>query len=240
MAAKELYETPLLNDANLKAYYRFNSGALTTDSSGDGVTLTNNNTVGETASGKFGYAADFGATNTNKNFYANNTLTIDGGALSISMWVKIRTEPATNTNFDLAWQSNNNNKVANILRYIDESGTKKLRFNRTALGGTAVNSDYTVTLGTSDWQHIVLTYDGTNIRGYLNGSLVAGPTAASGVGTGTLTNQGISLGGHINATGNYSSIYMDDPAFFNRALTATEILDLYNGNYPSGGFFNFF
>ena len=35
--------------ANLKAYYRFESGALTTDSSGNGKTLTNNNNITNSA-----------------------------------------------------------------------------------------------------------------------------------------------------------------------------------------------
>src|SRR3990167_2629412 len=92
MAVVELQDTYFFFDANLVAYYRFNSGALTTDSKGSN-TLTNVNTVGETASCKFGYAADTGESNSNKLFTIATNLGINGnGDISISFWAKLRTE----------------------------------------------------------------------------------------------------------------------------------------------------
>jgi len=57
MASKEINTiTGIINSANLKAYYRFESGALTTDSSGEGHTLTAISDPAESPSGKFGGA----------------------------------------------------------------------------------------------------------------------------------------------------------------------------------------
>jgi hypothetical protein len=83
----ELFETSLISDPNLLAYYRFNSGALTTDSKNSN-TLTNNNTVGETAGGIFGYGADFGAANSSKYFSISDDLGLNGQTVSIGFWFK--------------------------------------------------------------------------------------------------------------------------------------------------------
>jgi hypothetical protein len=56
----ELITTKQFVNTNLKAYYRFESGALTTDSSGEGHTLTAIGTPGENSSGKFGGAVHLG------------------------------------------------------------------------------------------------------------------------------------------------------------------------------------
>jgi hypothetical protein len=49
----ELSASTLFSSANLTAYYKFDNGAITTDSKGSN-TLTNNGTVGSVAGGKFG------------------------------------------------------------------------------------------------------------------------------------------------------------------------------------------
>ena len=56
MASQELASTSWYTDAQLKAYYRFSTGALTTDSSGEGHTLTAISDPSEDSGGVFGYA----------------------------------------------------------------------------------------------------------------------------------------------------------------------------------------
>ena len=53
---------------NLVAFYKFESGNLTIDSMNNARPLTNNGTVAESASGKFGYCADYGTANSTKYF----------------------------------------------------------------------------------------------------------------------------------------------------------------------------
>ena len=227
MAATELINLSLFSDANLQAYYRFNTGALTTDSKAS-YTLTNNNTVGETASGKFGYAADFGSSNTNKYFSIANSLGIDGDPCSFSCWVKIRTEPATNTAFGITTQQNSNTKTRNTILYEDNSGTKRLVFRR-ARNGIAFDSfTYNVTLGTTEWHNVVYTYDGTNVKGYLDGVYL---NAVASSGNGNVTSQNnFDIGVEVDQNGgisSYASSYVDDVVVFNRALTANEVAQIY-------------
>lgn len=223
MATKtvELYKYPLFfNDANLIAYYRFNSGALITDSKGS-YTLTNNNTVGETSSGKFGYAADFGSSNTSKYLSINSNLGISGvGNLSVSFWVKATSEISSGkrTIFQLV-----DNKIMFYCLYDYNSGTRNLTFSRLKIGVIDNNIKTNITLGTSDWYHIVLTYDGSTLTGYVNGSSV-GQVSSSGVGSVSLSN--VFVIGQENAQ--YWSGLVDDFAVFNRVLSATEILNYYN------------
>jgi energy-converting hydrogenase Eha subunit B len=78
-----------------------------------------------------------------------------------------------------------------------------------------------------------MTYDGTNMRGYLNGALVSGPTAASGTG-GSAFGSSVTYIGAGHDGGNtaasflhFTSGIIDDAAIFSRALSAAEIATWY-------------
>ena len=78
---------------------------------------------------------------------------------------------------------------------------------------------------------ITLSYDGSNIKLYLNGSLVSQTAWTSGYTStyGHLTNLTIGTNSHQTP----SSIYqyygkIDDIRFYNRALSNSEIQQLYN------------
>lgn len=234
MAAVELYTTGLLNDANLKAYYRMESGALTTDSSGEGHTLTNNNSVGETSSGKFGYAADFGTGNTNKYFSIADSLEVTNGACSIALWVNVNAAPATNNDYNLAWKGDSGSNVGYEIRYRDISGTKKILVRRLRAGVSSDEISYDVDFGTGTWYYLVLTYDGSNVRAYLNGSQVGSDTPSSGNGT-SFTNyfDGFCMGYSNSGLSHYPNVILDDIAVFNRQLTADEIESIYDGTINS-------
>lgn len=220
----ELNYTILKNNTNLKAYYRMESGALTTDSSGNGVTLTNNNTVGE-GTGVFGGAADGGASNSNKSLTSTNTLGIDGGAISMSFWIKLNSEISSSF-WAPIYQGNNTSKTNNMVWYEYNSGTRRLGFYRSRNGVAADSFTYNVTLGTSVWHHIVYAYDGTTIRGYLDGKYI-GAVASSGNGS-AATDIGIGILASASG-GATSSCLMDDVSFFNIALSADQIKELYEG-----------
>lgn len=223
----------LKNSANLKAYYRFNTGALTTDSSLNAVTLTNANGVADGV-GKFGGGADFGATNTNKRLYTSNTLGIDGGACSFSMRVKMRTEIGSGFMTFMTLR-NNSTKTFYEIYYDYNGGTRRIFFDRgkPGVGDQQVSVNHAV--GTSDFAHLGLTYNGTTLVGYLNGVSI-GSIAASGNGSSVVTN-GLAIGADVNGNNRCTSIH-DDVAVFDTALTAAQMLTIYEkGN--TGAFFQF-
>lgn len=223
MSAYELNKTILKDSANLKAYYRFESGALTTDSGANGYTLTNNNTVAE-GSGKYGGGADFGASNTNKSFsYANGLVDLSNSAVSFSTWFNLTTAPGTGeTQRILEWQSTVGTSRYLTLQYEDSAGVKRIRVD-------ASNSTitYNTILSTGTWYHIAFTISAAGtVRVYLNGAHVA--TGSRSTGT-TATNKivyGNNDGGTVPVKG-----LMDDTAIFTTELSADQIKELYEGRY---------
>lgn len=229
--SQELNSTALLTDGSIEGYYRFNTGALTTDSSGNTRTLTNNNTVGESASGKFGYAADFTSGNTNKDFSITSNFDIDGGNFTYIVWVNNYSNPSANE-FDYIYQESATSKVSSRIAYRDAGGTPTIDFKRTRRGVADTGPSVAYTIPTSTWTQLAITYDGTNIRGYANGVLIGGPTADSGNGSSASASK-LRIGSQDGGAGSYAKSLMDDVAIFSRALTTAEILDLYD--HPAGG-----
>lgn len=188
-SAAEISTLNLATDVNLKAYYKMSTGALTTDSSGASKTLTNNNTVTENASGKFGYCADFGTANSNKSFSIADALSYAGGAYSITMWTKIQTELTTDGDgYILARIAEATTNTMLIIEYKQENSVKKLVFQRVAYGSSVKEASYPVTLGIASWHHIVGTYDGTNLHIYVD-NVDSGAVAASGSGSSALSDK---------------------------------------------------
>jgi hypothetical protein len=81
------------------------------------------------------------------------------------------------------------------------------------------------------WQFITVTYDGTNAKMYINGTLVANIyqnyTLAS------LSRSNCYIGKSNWPTDGYSSSYFDDLRFYNKSLSQQEILELMNQNETS-------
>lgn len=209
----------LFSDPNLKAYYRTSAGFLTADSSSGGFTLTNNNSVAE-GTGKYGGGADFSNSNSNKSLSVANDFGIDGGAISVSFWVKLNAEIGSG-GWTLFMHSADTSQVDTFVRYEYNSGTRRLLFSRNRPGtvfGTEIA--YNITLGTSDWHHIVLTYNTTNLSGYVNNTSI-GSAAASGNGS-AATGPSFAFGASTYGS-EYSSVIMDDIAVFNRLLSTEEV-----------------
>lgn len=74
------------------------------------------------------------------------------------------------------------------------------------------------------WEHIVITYNGSHERAYLNGVLVDGPDASTPLED---DNYEMSIGG--SRAGKYGiKGKMDDKFLFNRSLSANEVQRIYN------------
>ena len=229
----ELISTSLFGDANLVAYYRLED---VNDSKGS-FNLTNVNSVTFT-SAKYGNGANLGASNSNKYLTVANDLGITGGAITISLWVKLLAETSADDYF-LAVQQDDSVDVDNGISYNHGGGSQTVTFRRNKANVQVQTATWSSgALGTANWTHLVYTYDATNIRGYANGVLVAGPTAASGNGDGT--NADMFRIGANRVAGEFSSALIDDVAVFTRALTAAEVSTLYtegggNPMFFSGG-----
>jgi len=228
---QEINTNALKSDSSLKAYYRFESGALTTDSSTGGFTLTNNNTVAS-GTGIFGGACDFGTGNTNKYLNVNNDMGITSGAITISLWVKPNSTPSGGASTTLFERGDSSTNTRHWIRYNDASGTIQLSYNRQRENVANDAVTYNVTLSTSVYTHLVLSYDGTTVRAYFNGASV-GSIASSGNGASGVDIDYTYIGcGRSQLSPfffNFANALIDDVAVFNRGLSAEEVRSLYAG-----------
>lgn len=224
MAAVELYETSLRLDAALKAYYRFSSGALNVDTIGghNGSAISD---PAEDASGKFAGACAFDG---------NDAYAMDDhadfkptGVFSVSFWIKL----AGGGTYGLVSAAGNIGGGAGGWCILIVGG--KLYFQ---VVSTSIQS--AASINTSAWVHCVCVWDGSYLRTYVNGAASGSPVACASIGYGTTTYP--RLGCHNSVGTNQSFLIgsLDDVAIFNgKALSATEIDDLYNGELPAASLF---
>lgn len=212
---------------NLVAYYKMETGAITTDSSGNSKTLTNNGTVTATT-GLFGDCIDLGTANSTKSLSRADGLAVDlSGAYSINLWAKLRALPATNTVFLLAdWRS-----TTGTARYVslffqqfggDGAGNYRIQSNHSEGYATDV-VNVANTIGIIDWHMYTVTATGTVVSLYVDGQKIATGTRGS---TTTAVNKTV-IGADVTPA-NYASAYIDDTSFWSRALTDAEIATLYD------------
>jgi hypothetical protein len=231
---------------NLISYWKLDESSGNASDSVGSNTLTNNNSVAYT-SAKINNGADFGDTGNTKSLITTNTLGIDGGNMSFSCWVN-KNKNITNLKYVLAaYQENNTSKVEYSIGFYSDGGNEYVRFQRGKVGVGDQVALKTITLSTGTWYHLVGTYDGTNIRLYIDGTLEA-TTAASGDGS----NAGVYTAGFSIGNNNDDSsiienaLIVDEVGVWSRALSSTEISQLYNNGaglqYPfnTGNFFKLF
>lgn len=164
------------------------------DTSGQGSAVnpfTNHNGVAFNL-GRFNKAADFGSTNSTKYLDTGTRVGYTGGDVTISLWVKISTEPSNESFRIIQLIDNTTSGTFFELRYADIVGSKTLEFSRTRIGTATVNFTSAQTLGTANWHHVVATY---------NGSTGVGTLYLDNVSLGTFTQTG--TGGHIGQADNF-------------------------------------
>ncbi|MBI3583168.1 MAG: DUF2341 domain-containing protein [Nitrospinae bacterium] len=193
------------------AYYKMENN---NDSFGTNNITTNTGTGGAC---KFGNCYTYGA-----NQYASitNSYTLNPERITVEAWVNPGTSTAT-------WATGNAYFFygANSVQFYGAAGAATVRFS-VYVNGAWTNMNYTPS-SISGWHHYVGTYDGANLRLYMDGVAVGTPVTLSGVinqfdtGTFYLTQP---------ATANNPSVSIDDVAVYNRALTAEEVLGRY-GDY---------
>lgn len=226
---------------NLISYWKLNESSGNASDSVWSNTLTNNWTVTYTT-GKIWNWADFWSTWNTKSLRTPSTLGIDGWNITISAWVKKKAN-ITSGKYCFAWyQKNGTSKVEYRLWIDNSSGTEKIWFTRGKIWVADNNAQYTTTLDTSNFHHIVGTYDWTNAIFYLDWTQQA-TVASSGNWTTVLYTDWFSLWMNNNNDSFIENNFIVDEVWvWSRALSSTEISELYNSwnwlGYPFTAFNN--
>jgi hypothetical protein len=140
----------------------------------DGTPQAFNGAAGSTtnAAGKFGVADEFDGTD---DYLTTGTTGLSASAGTVEVWANMDTFPPLNTTEYMF--SHKSNPTANriYIYALNDAGTNKW--------GTGMGDSYQLDTGSTliadTWYHFVITWDGTSVRGYKDGSLDFGPTGYS-------------------------------------------------------------
>jgi glucose/arabinose dehydrogenase/PKD repeat protein len=195
----------------LVAAYSFNtvSGSSVADLSGNNNVGTLANAVAATA-GKYGGALSFNGTNARVNVASSASLQLSSG-MTLEAWVN----PATVSNAwrDVIYKGDNNY----YLEATSRGGSRPVGGG--IIGGVTAEARGSSVLATATWTHLAVTYDGSNVRLYVNGVLAAGAARTGTIRTST--NQ-LQIGGD-SLYGQYFNGLIDEVRIFNIARTQAQI-----------------
>lgn len=213
-----------------RAVYHYET--LTTDYSGGGYTLTNNGTVTTSANGLAGgNSADFGSANSTKYFSSSTEYGITAtGNITISLRVKMQTEITTGEQTFIQRSVISASGSSIMITYQYNGGTRRLRFLR--YGSTNSLDYYTITMGTTNWYNIAVTFNNTNLVGFVNGVQV---TTSSQSGTQSIGGTAMVIGAGSGIT-LYSSTFIEETRLTTSILTADWQLTQYNNENAESTF----
>ena len=146
---------------------------------------------------------------------------MDATNITVEAWIK-----TTATGLRAIWDRDKSLRVWQMLL---NSGN--LQF--TKIGGTGGNVTAATTglsLNDGNWHHLVATYDGTNIKLYVDGAL-AQTTAAGALSTAAAA---MSVGVNNTSTARFNG-QIDEAAYYGTALSAARILVHYQSGFVHGG-----
>jgi hypothetical protein len=196
----------------LVAAYDFNTGSGTTvsDVSGNGNTGTIVNAVW-TTSGKYGGALSFNGANAQVVINDSASLHLTTG-VTLEAWVSSSVAPT-------GWQDVIYKAIDNY--YLEAASSNG---NKPGTGVLLTSSAEPLAYGTArlaanTWTHLAMTYDGTTLKMYVNGTLI-NSTAQSG--TITTSTGALQIGGDTTY-GQYFNGLIDEVRVYNIALTQTQI-----------------
>jgi hypothetical protein len=229
MAAVELETTRLKLLASLKAYFRFSTGALTTDSSGNGHTLTAISDPAE-VDGKFGKAAGFDG---NDAYSATDHADLKPtDVFGVGLWVKAPDQTAL-VGMVHSWSTNTNN--AGFRLQMGNSGVVSFRTGRNT--GTTLHTDYEIVNGATAfnddaWHFVVGVWDGSHLRVYVDGEEDASPVAwANAPGYAATNYFRIACQNDTGTNGGFFTGVLDEIFIFNGyAPTADDIMGIFDGS----------
>jgi hypothetical protein len=208
----------------LVGYWSFdeNTGTLAGDASGNGNTgtLTNGPTW---TTGKLGKAINFDGANDYVTMGDPTALKL-AGAFTISAWIYPESFGGNSRGRIV---DKNSGFIAGYLLDLDN-------FNTTNGIAVAVNDGFSATsrsrifsnaVTLNKWQHIIALFDGTNVTVYNNGVSVGASQTLTVPTSGT---DNFVIGGRTTDNTRNFDGYIDEVRVYNRALSGTEITNLYN------------
>jgi hypothetical protein len=199
-------------------------GTSILDRSGNGfngyLTGTNNATSSRKVIGKMGQAFSFAGQNTGGIDLGNST-SLTPSRFTVAGWINITTS-AYNYNYILS----SDRDCCSVYNGIGLSVVNGL-LSGNIWNGTQYNITSTGSVPVSKWTHVAFTYDGATKKLYINGAL--DKSSAQTVNPGTPASFDTYIGSMGQSAGAVYTLggKLDDVRLYNRALSASEINQLY-------------
>lgn len=221
-------------DDNLAGYWHLDEGTATTTYDASGLSNTGSSTAVTWASGsncKAGGCISFNGSSDYIDF-GNQGIgsDIDGvSAITVSYWINIAAAPSAGNTFQTVGIVMGSS-AGGIDGRINES--RKVTFGgRSKSSDNFQNATSTTALSTNTWYHVagVYNYGNSNISIYINGALDLSQSVTFGNTQYTHSwTSGADQIGNFPSQSRYLNGKLDEIRIYNRALSATEILNQYN------------
>lgn len=197
-----------------------NTATITIGASGTssaGTCTTASTAWGNGATGKFNSSLKFDGTDDSATLTSNSYINVTN-PFTLSSWVKLG---VTNTIQGIMSKYNFGVGATQYeIRY--GNTTNKYDFFSDNYTGTNPSFTFNKTISDTNWHMITVTYDGTTIKGYIDGVLDSSSTKSFSLsGTGNFA-----LGNDVNSK--YLNGQLDDTRIYQYALTAKQVQDIYN------------
>jgi len=202
---------------DIVSYYKLDetSGTTVTDSLGTNDLTNTGATVNQT--GKIGKAYSF----VTDDYIENPPLL--GSSFTLSLWTKTNTISGAD---DFIYSKDDGINNADIqFRLYRRDAEFYFELGNTAGSSFSTDTSSKGNIATGTWYHIVVTFDGTNLILYLDNSSADTATFS---GTRVSATRSAYISGRPHAGGLYYDGYLDEIGIWSRALTSTEVGELYN------------
>lgn len=240
-------------DSNCKALWRFENGALTTDSKGTNTLTASGSPTANTGTYKEGAAATnlvaastqyYSITDANLNaefpFKNGDTNKIN----SICSWFYLNSRPAADSDFLLVAKYNSSSSLRCFMLTVqtpnpDTGSTLELRLGYNS-GASFAEIFHAYTLSISTWYHVTMTYRDSDKSYTLRLKDVSGNTLGTDLDTTWANNISITTAsfsiGAFNPTPTFlMDGIMDEVVVFNDIITAAEATQIAQGTYGPQG-----
>jgi len=184
----------------------------------------------------------FGNANSAYDFDGNDWIVFDelseidnSNQLAVSLWVKT-SGTNSNTNCSVGCSQNyfiRGGDGSHGFRIATGQGSSPRFYggvNGTFAGGVNTANPSVTSIPHASWNHILLNYDGVEVKLYINGNFVNSVAYTDNIGVGTSTHPAVIGRQFISGFPYYTVGKVDDVGIWKRALTECEIQQLYTGS----------